>query len=969
MLIATLKHLRAVVASLIERDIDWLTLDSETVPRLAWANDKNATLIHPRMRINIFSFCYKGESYSVPDSVFDVKYPTLTKILDALRPLIEFLRKNKRRVIIHNANYDVRVFQAEEVDLLSVFIWDTMIGSWMSDGNEDKSLKARAPRYGRHQRDTKTINPADIDDMADYAEQDVVVADEIFQMQVFHKVIRPKKIRYVNEDGTFSSVDNPMPDLILKDIPGETLTDFDQAFLRYQEFPVLRATIRAENNGICIDWTRLKAISEAIDAKVTELQKHIFRQAGKVFNLNSGAQLGEVMHKFGIHSQVKTKSGAESWNAESLFYLKGKHPIVDRIQEYRKVIKLQSTYTGEDGYEFYRNPKTDRIHCNLNTTGAVTGRFSCVAGDTLLHTSRGVFPIEEYLPEEGDTICTHTGEDKPILRKIFKGHDLMYRVTLRTGQSILCTKDHRVYSEDSWKSLAELTVGDKVWAYEYFKEGYSREIGASTSDVPVGDKTNYSGSLPTLRGSLSYSDVDHTRQLEQGGVSSREGSSILAQQTRSIEPYAGQEWFPTPQLQGGHLGRTRVYDEEGEREVCFCSPSGDSGEAWSSSDSTRICGTPHRREQNQQPTLESGSMPCFRTSGVTCKEVEISEITPVGTMGVWDIEVADNHSYQAQGFLNHNSSNPNLQNVPARADTFGIRDVFVAPKGKILICLDFSQIELRIMAQLSQDPVMMKVLNDPKGDIHQASADGFHVPRDPIAKQCNFLLIFGGGAYVLSKGLTLAGAPTDESTAQKYIDGFDSLYVRPKEWRQEMLVFHRQHGFVPLLSGRRRVIEGADSESRYELHRAETQMANNIVQGSAQDQIKASIVRNDPKCINPDAAVLRNLDVSREHKLKLRDMSARIEKLRRIYTLAKLEWHLQVHDEVLYSVDPKAAHEVSHHIAEVMGWPIYWEPIMDLNVIIRADGGIGPTWKSAKKPKEDSLKVHPRVAPFTWALQ
>jgi DNA polymerase I-like protein with 3'-5' exonuclease and polymerase domains len=689
MIVATISHGRKVLKSFL--NYPWFAIDSETKPKKKWSEPPyaaKATLVHPRMEVNIFSLCHKGESYSFPTATFDLTstYPMMSEWMEIFNEFLVEAKKRNIVAVMHNANYDVRVFDDAGLHLRQLVIWDTAIGAWMSDSNAEKSLKARMPRYGRHLVNTKTVDFSELKQLSYYAEQDAVGTDEMYQMQRFHKLVRPNPVRFI---GPFGMVKwpNSIPEKKLVKIPGETLTSFERQFLRFQEFPVLRATIRAEDIGVPVDWKKMEIIRNTIQSKQTELEKQIFRRAGTVFNLNSRPQLSSVMQKLGVKSGVKTKKGAESWSAEALFYLKGADPIIESIIDHRKNDKLLSTYVGEDGLELYRNPKTNRIHCNLNTTGAVTGRFS--------------------------------------------------------------------------------------------------------------------------------------------------------------------------------------------------------------------------------------------------------------------------------------SSQPNLQNIPARADTFGIRSCFIAPKGKLLICLDFSQIELRIMALLSRDPKMMTVLRDPKGDIHQTTADGFHVVRDPIAKQCNFLLIFGGQAYMLAKNLTLAGVPTEEEEAARYVAGFNSLYVRVPEYRLEMMAFHRKFGYVPLLTGRTRVIENVDSNNRYLLHKAETQMANNLVQGSAQDVMKASIVRADPKCLNPDAAVARSsVQMEKLHKALLNDYARRLEKFRREFRLAQLQWHLQVHDENVFSADKSAAYDMGCRLNELMGWKPYWPTIVDMDVPIRADGGIGENWQLAKKPKDKKFVIHSQPQPF-----
>lgn len=307
------------------------------------------------------------------------------------------------------------------------------------------------------------------------------------------------------------------------------------------------------------------------------------------------------------------------------------------------------------------------------------------------------------------------------------------------------------------------------------------------------------------------------------------------------------------------------------------------------------------------------------------------------------------------------SSNPNCQNIPARNDRYGIKTCFEAPKGEQLICMDFSQIELRVMALLSKDPLMTKVLNDPNGDIHTETANKMHVPRDPVAKQCNFLIQFGGGGGVLSQRLCLEGQPTTKEQGDQLIVDWDNTYRFVKPFRESQFKFHEQNGFIYLLTGRRRVINNILSTNRYKRHMAETQLANNLIQGSAQDLMKALIIRMSPNRPNMDKYLGNFVNLPREHALILKDYAAKVEKYRRVFRLANMKFRLQVHDEILNTAQASAALECGSYISEMMTWRHFFPPITDMSVAIRGDGGVGPTWALAKKPKDPAFKIHAPV--------
>jgi DNA polymerase-1 len=303
------------------------------------------------------------------------------------------------------------------------------------------------------------------------------------------------------------------------------------------------------------------------------------------------------------------------------------------------------------------------------------------------------------------------------------------------------------------------------------------------------------------------------------------------------------------------------------------------------------------------------------------------------------------------------AQNPNLTQVPSAKDVYAIKDAFEPPKGMDLLCLDYAQLEIRVMAILSKDPAMAKILCDPKGDIHTNTANKFGVARSPTAKQINFLMLYGGMEYMLAEKLTTEGVPTEKSEARVYIDTYDQVYFRVSEYRKELLTHHQEHGYVRLLTGRRRWLDDVDWEDDYSVHKAETTLSNNVVQGSGQDLLKASIIRCDPECLNVDRILPDRIDMHPRHRLLLRDYASKIEKYRRIFKLAKCVFILQVHDEVIYFCDSKASQEVGQLIAEVMTWNHFFPAITSYNVPLVAEGGVGHTWRHAKS-KEPLFKLH-----------
>ena len=224
-------------------------------------------------------------------------------------------------------------------------------------------------------------------------------------------------------------------------------------------------------------------------------------------------------------------------------------------------------------------------------------------------------------------------------------------------------------------------------------------------------------------------------------------------------------------------------------------------------------------------------------------------------MGVWDIEVAGDHSYVTHGFLNHNSSGPNLQNIPTDDR---VRSLFTAEPGNSLVVADYNAIEMRIFAMFSQDPALIEIFEN-NTDIHTGTASViYRVPPEEITpeqrkigKVANFLMGYGGTAKRLYH--SAEGALTMEQ-AEEAVDGYDTGYAGMTAWKLQELDKARRNGYVETMGGRRRRLHGyIDSEDYWVRIRAERQAINAIIQGTAAEICKDAMIAMDrvleyPKC-------------------------------------------------------------------------------------------------------------------------
>ncbi len=261
------------------------------------------------------------------------------------------------------------------------------------------------------------------------------------------------------------------------------------------------------------------------------------------------------------------------------------------------------------------------------------------------------------------------------------------------------------------------------------------------------------------------------------------------------------------------------------------------------------------------------------------------------------------------------SNDPNLQNIPVRTEEGRkIRQAFIADKGNKLVSLDYSQIELRIVAHVANIGPLIEAFQDGK-DIHALTASQvFGVPidgMDPMlrrrAKAINFGIIYGISAFGLANNLGISRAE-----AAAYIDAYFEKYPGIRGYMDETVAFARQHGYVTTLFGRRIHLAGIADKNPASRGFAERQAINAPIQGAAADIIKRAMVRVPPALT--------------ENKLPATML-------------------LQVHDELLFEVPEAAVEETIAVVRDVMESAA--APVVNLAVPLVADAGIGDNWDEA----------------------
>lgn len=258
------------------------------------------------------------------------------------------------------------------------------------------------------------------------------------------------------------------------------------------------------------------------------------------------------------------------------------------------------------------------------------------------------------------------------------------------------------------------------------------------------------------------------------------------------------------------------------------------------------------------------------------------------------------------------SSDPNLQNIPVRNEEGRrIRQAFIAPEGYRIVAADYSQIELRIMAHLSQDEGLLKAFAEGK-DIHRATAsEVFGVPLDKVtgeqrrsAKAINFGLIYGMSAFGLARQL---GIPRGE--AQRYMDLYFERYPGVLDYMERTRQQASEQGYVSTLDGRRLYLPDVRSSNAMRRKAAERAAINAPMQGTAADIIKRAMIEVDAWLQGPEKPLVRAI--------------------------------MQVHDELVFEVHESVIEEASQRIRQLM------EGSMTLAVPLKVDVGVGMNWDEA----------------------
>ena len=293
-----------------------------------------------------------GEGYYIPvgHRTGDPQLP-LEQVMQGLRP---FLTDTGKSIVGHNLKYDSLVMSQHGLDP-SRLSFDTMIAEWLVDpGSRHLGLKDMADAY-------LDVHMTHIEELIGKGKNQINMSE----------VPVEKAAPYAGAD---AEVTFRLVPILEKRMAEHNSTRLFQEI----EMPLIPVLAKMEQAGVALDAGFLQKMSVELSQRLAEIEAEIFAKVGYPFNLNSTQQLSRVLFETLAleppDRRKKTASGHFSTSADVLEELRGEHPVIDWMLEFRELAKLKSTYV--DSLPLEVNPITGRVHTSFNQTGSVTGRLA-----------------------------------------------------------------------------------------------------------------------------------------------------------------------------------------------------------------------------------------------------------------------------------------------------------------------------------------------------------------------------------------------------------------------------------------------------------------------------------------------------------------------------------------------------------------------------------------------------------------
>lgn len=519
-------------------------------------------------------------------------------------------------------------------------------------------------------------------------------------------------------------------------------------------------------------------------------------------------------------------------------------PFTQELAEYVKDSRMLGTSVIGFENKYIVGGKVRPVY-RLDKT--VTGRTSCVRGDTPILTDGGTVEAKDIQP--GHKVWTHAGRWREVVRLYRKPVTAMYSVRFSNGEVLTCTADHRVLlNSGEWATLRSL-IQKGIDHAERVQEAYSESrVGAQGSDGVQDLHEDAAGSRGRILSEHADSQGDGSALCLGRGLQKVLCLEVSREQAGGEEPSVWQSlgirlrgWQGIPDAANGRHEVLRASHS-------LCRVPWGSSVAVTGHGEHPPCGREHEEQRHPQSGTDhtSGASSDTRQVPDAWAGLAIEKIDCAGSHRVYDFEVDEDHSYFACGVFSHNSEDPNGQNYPKRGvRAKAYRTMFKAPDGHYVCENDLSQAELRIAACMSNDRTMIQIYKS-GGDIHKATAlivlgvtqaqfeeltKKEQKEARQKAKAVNFGFLYGmGWRKFIGYAKTQYGVTFSEQEAQRVRNGFFRKYTFLDDWHKKMRAFASKNKFVRSLSGRVRHLPMIDSSEESVVQEAGRQAINSPVQ-------------------------------------------------------------------------------------------------------------------------------------------
>ncbi|MDP2301210.1 MAG: DNA polymerase I [Ignavibacteria bacterium] len=315
------------------------------------------SLDHFTLNLAGASFAVKsGEAYFIAINPQKTKKDFFTKEVSDRLPINDFIQifkpvfENENiKKVCQNGKFDISVLRSIGIEVKN-FYFDTMVASYVIDPDQRHGMDDLSEKYLNYKpipltdliglkKNPEIIFEANVNSLSDYSCEDADITYRLYEMLS----------NQIEKDNLHNVAFNI-------------------------EFPLIEVLEDMERIGIRVDKKMLNALSKDLESMMDEYARNIFSHSGETFNINSPNQMQKILYdKLGLKTGKKTKTGF-STDARALESLRGEHPIIDAILDYRQVTKLKSTYA--DALPALIHPLTGRVHTSYNQTVASTGRLS-----------------------------------------------------------------------------------------------------------------------------------------------------------------------------------------------------------------------------------------------------------------------------------------------------------------------------------------------------------------------------------------------------------------------------------------------------------------------------------------------------------------------------------------------------------------------------------------------------------------